>query len=199
MGMKIFLAILLVLSVVIIFAGWRTSRFGYESAEYQVLERSGAFEIRRYSDLTLASTTMDRDDPMEGGTFMRLFKYIAKGNESGEKIAMTTPVFMTAEDGAEMSFVLPRQVAGQGAPAPLSDRVSIEQRRLGVVATYRYSGSWSQGEKARAEQALSGWLEQRNLSPRGKFFSAGYDPPFTPPFLRRNEVLVEVDWPGSET
>lgn len=199
MGMKIFLAILPLLLVVLIIAGWRTSRFAYESAAYEVLEKSGAFEIRRYSDLTLASTAMENEDPMEGGTFMRLFKYIAKGNEDGEKIAMTTPVFMTGEDDAEMSFVLPRQVAGQGAPVPLSREVSIEKRQFGVVAAYRYSGRWNEQEKNRARKILNGWLEEKRIAPRGDFFSAGYDPPFTPPFLRRNEALVEVDWPGGET
>lgn len=197
--MKIFLAILLVLSVLIVFAGWRSSRFGYESAAYEVLEKSGAFEIRKYSNLTLASTSMDNGDPMEGGTFMRLFKYIAKGNESGEKIAMTTPVFMTSDNGEEMSFVLPREVARQGAPDPLSNEVSIDQRQFGVVASYRYSGKWNQEEQTRARETLTGWLEEREIATRGDFFSAGYDPPFTPPFLRRNEALVKVVWRENDT
>lgn len=55
---------------------WKSSRFGYESPEYSVVEKDGAFEIRDYPAMTLVSTGMDSPNPGEGGSFMRLFRYI---------------------------------------------------------------------------------------------------------------------------
>ncbi len=191
--MKILITSVLVVLLIISIVAWRTSRFAYESAPYTVIEADGKFEIREYPSITIVSTRMKNADPMEGGTFMTLFDYIAKGNEAEEKIAMTTPVFMTTGQDAEMSFVVPQEVAEAGAPAPKNESVDVKQLQMGKVAAYRYSGSWSQEAKDAAAEKLQTWVKEKGLSPAGDLMTAGYDPPFTPPFLRRNEVLVPVE------
>ena len=181
-----------VLLLGIAFVAWKASRFAYESPEYSVVEKDGAFEIRDYPAMTLVSTGMDKQDPGEGGSFMRLFRYISKGNEEEARIAMTTPVFITGGEGGEMSFVVPKKVAVSGAPAPKSDLVEIQSMSGGRIAAYRYSGSWSEAKRKEAREQLAAWIDSRNLETKGDYFSAGYDPPFTPKALRRNEVLVRL-------
>lgn len=171
------------------FAAWKFSRFGYESAPYEVLEKDVSFEIREYPELTLVSTPAAGSEPGEGGSFMRLFRYISKGNENQEKIAMTTPVFMTE---AEMSFVVPRAVADSGAPQPSSGQVELKSMAGGKVAAFRYNGSWKREKRRLGREKLAAWIEERELEPLGDYFSAGYDPPFTPGLFRRNEILVRL-------
>ena len=83
-------------------AACATSRAGYETARYKVIRTEGAFELREYPELKIATTLRDADN----ARFMRLFRYIDGGNAAKEKIAMTTPVFMA--DG-KMAFVLPEK------------------------------------------------------------------------------------------
>ncbi len=191
--MKItFILIGVVVLAGLILAAWKTSRFAYESPAYTVLEKDGAFEIREYPAMTVAASPMDNPDPMQGETFMRLFRYISKGNEAEQKIAMTTPVFMTGGEDGEMAFVVPREVAAEGAPQPKSDKVSVREMEGGKVAVYRYRGGWSEEESRAARKTLADWVKARGLTTRGDYFGAGYDPPFTPPAMRRNEVLVRI-------
>jgi effector-binding domain-containing protein len=178
--------ILIILSVV----GWKTSRFGYESASYTVVEKDGAFEIRDYPDLTLVSTT--GSGPEGDDAFMRLFRYIAKNNEEEQKIAMTTPVFMTSGENAKMSFVVPEDVAASGAPEPKSSDVELATESMGKVAVYRYSGKWKERLRKQAREKLAEWIKDKGLTTSGEYFNAGYDPPFTPGFLKRNEALVRL-------
>ena len=120
-----------------------TARSAYESAEYSVLHRDGAFEVREYPDLMLATTSMSLSAQGEDGSFGRLFRYISGENVREQKVAMTTPVFMEgSEDGRQgrMGFVMPKAVAKQCVPAPRSDRVAIEERRGGRFAVIRFSG-----------------------------------------------------------
>ena len=191
--MKILIITVVVLAVSAVIA-WKFSRFAYETAPYTVIEKDGHFEIREYSSLTLASTNAgggDKDD--DDGAFMRLFRYIAKENEEETKIAMTTPVFMTSGEKGKMSFVVPDQVARDGAPVPKSSQVTIHSTAMGKVAAYRYSGKWHSSRRDEAQAKLEAWLEQKLLTPKGEYFSAGYDPPFTPGFLKRNEALVRLE------
>ena len=96
-----------------------TTRVGYESAEYKVIESDGSFEIREYPDLMLVATDSKMDSQGRDGSFMRLFRYISGANEAEQKIAMTTPVFMEGEIGksdVSMGFVMPKEVAAEGRP-----------------------------------------------------------------------------------
>ena len=115
-----------------VYFGWKvTARGAYESAEYKVVESDGAFEIREYPELTLVTTSTKFETQGNDGSFMRLFRYISGSNDAEQKVAMTTPVFMQrdAEDIAgKMSFVLPKEVAEQGAPKPAGDVATGELR-----------------------------------------------------------------------
>ncbi|MEO0445461.1 MAG: heme-binding protein [Verrucomicrobiota bacterium] len=192
--MKVLLLVFLVLLVGgAALASYRYGRWSYESPDYTVERKDGRFELRSYPDLVVVSTSMDEASPMEGGTFMRLFRYIAKGNEAEEKIAMTTPVLRDADPssngGERMSFILPRSVAQKGPPAPASENVHIGEVIGGRFASYRYQGTLSASSEEEAKSKLQKWVRSQSLDTVGTMIIANYDPPFTPPFLRRNEVL----------
>lgn len=172
-----------------------TARAGYESAPYQVIETDGKIEIREYPDLVLASTDSKFEARGNDGSFMRLFRYISGDNESEQKIAMTTPVFMEPggpDSKGQMGFVMPQNVAKSGAPAPKAEEVSIRKRVGGRFAVIRFSGVMD-GAAADAQEAkLREWLKGRNLQAEKTSERAGYDPPFTPGPFRRNEVLIRL-------
>ena len=165
-------------------AACATSRAGYETAPNTVIRTDGDFEIREYPELKIATTARDKDN----SSFMRLFRYIDGGNVAKEKIAMTTPVFMVE---GKMAFVVPEKHKA-ATPAPASAEVIVDTLKARRVAVCRYSGSRSQEAEAQALAKLKAWMQQNKLTESGEPFSAYYDPPWTPGFMRRNEVLVPV-------
>lgn len=172
-----------------------TARAGYESAPYKVIETDGKIEIREYPDLVLASTDAKFEARGNDGSFMRLFRYISGNNESREKIAMTTPVFMEpgdADSGGQMGFVLPQDVAKAGAPAPKAADVAIRKRAGGRFAVIRFSGVMDAATADAQEKILREWLKGKTLQAEESAERAGYDPPFTPGPFRRNEVLIRL-------
>lgn len=177
-------------------AAWvTTSRAGYESAEYRVIEKDGKIEIREYPDLMLASTQSKLDSQGRDGSFMRLFRYISGDNQEKQKIAMTTPVFMEGKTGGanvSMGFVMPKEIAVEGVPEPKSDGVQIRKRDGGRFAVIRFSGRLNSTTTQKQEAKLREWMKAKGLEGVSVAESAGYDPPFTPGPLRRNEVLIRI-------
>ena len=127
---------------------------------------------------------------------MRLFGYISGQNESKQKIAMTTPVFMDASSEkheGQMAFVLPKKVAADSVPDPANEEVAISKRAAGKYAVVRFSGRMDRESIEDAEKRLREWLDEKGLAAAKDFEFAGYDPPWTPGPLRRNEVLIRLD------
>ena len=104
---------------------------------------------------------------------------------------MTAPVVQTEADGCELvvAFVLPASLTAETAPVPSDPRVRIRQEPKGVAAALRYSGRWSESAYRRHLDPL-----QAALIATGSSRYARFDPPFTPWFLRRNEVVQDVVW-----
>lgn len=195
---RLFTISLFTIAGLLAFFGWKvTARGAYESAEYTVVESDGNFEIREYPDLMLASTSMRAESQGNDGSFMRLFRYISGANSQNQKIAMTTPVFMestaseTPRQGT-MGFVIPKKVAAQQVPKPNDDDVEIQKRNGGRFAVIRFAGRMNSASLEQAEKQLRAWIERRGLTVVGAAESAGYDPPWTPGPLRRNEVLLRL-------
>ncbi|QDV69284.1 SOUL heme-binding protein [Rosistilla carotiformis] len=168
-------------------------RADYETAAYDVVEKEGEFEIRDYPELVLASTAMGASGG--NGSFMRLFGYISGSNQAKQKVSMTTPVFMqpsVEQDAGMMSFVVPKQVAEDGTPAPSRQDVNITKRPAGRFAVIRFAGRMNDTMREEAEQKLRGWIEAKGLKAGDSMEYASYDPPFTPAPLRRNEVFLRL-------
>ncbi len=189
--------------------------FGIRSEEqpvYEVLRADGNKEIRQYKSYLVATTRSEGDYKHASNRgFRRLFDYISGNNSGREKIAMTAPVLqeqaaagekiamtapvLQAQDaqGWTMSFVLPANYTMQTVPRPLHDRVTLHEVPATHVAVLRYSWGTSAAKITRLGHALLAWLATHNRyavmsEPR----SARYDPPWTLPFFRRNEIHVDV-------
>lgn len=195
------------------FAGLLTiaacSVFGSEAApepDYTVVLRDDPFEVRDYGGLVVAKT------PMADGSraaFGRLFDYISGENSgareiemtapvlnteraAGTRIAMTAPVLQSGEGARDMVFILPARFTPETAPLPSDPDVTLASIAPRRVAVIRYSGSLD-GNAPAEEARLREWMDARGLEPAGPAEVAGYNPPWTLPSHRRNEVLIPVE------
>lgn len=189
---------------------WTTAAMAYEEPSHDVVKNFEGFELRRYAPMLVVETDMPggRDD---GGNaaFRRLFDYIAGRNRSQQKIEMTVPVVMGpasqkiemtvpvltkpgADDAPVMQFVLPARFTLETAPQPLEATLRLRMLPEQWTAVRRYSGRTTEANFREAADALLSALPAAGLTPIGPPQMAVYDGPFTPWFLRRNEVLVPV-------
>ncbi len=173
---------------VLVSAGCAAVRGGYASAPCQVVRAEGDFQVRDYPALTLVATPMQDDNH----SFMRLFHYIDRQNSAQQKIAMTTPVFMTKGTNASMAFVLPASLPLTQAPQPADGNVRLQEQPAGRFAVLRFSGGMSREHETNALAQLQVWLVKQSLTPVGEPIYGYFDPPWTPPFLRRNEVMLRL-------
>ena len=183
-----------------------------EQPDFTVLYTNGDIEYRQYEDYLVAETLVQTADGFKAAGnegFRRLFSYISGANSSREEIAMTAPVereprgesiAMTAPvqqdpsaEGWRVAFMLPSQYTLETAPIPSDDRVQIRRVPGRLMAALRYSGRWTEKNFSKKAEALRAAVDADSVTPIGEFQSAAYDPPFMPPFMRRNEVMVEVD------
>lgn len=172
---------------------YMVSRTGFESADYMVISKDGDFEIREYKPMLLVSTTMKGAELGNNSAFQRLFGYISGSNEDSQKIAMTAPVFSSNDEKTyTMSFLVPKDVAEKGAPAPTDENVKIETMEGGQFAAYRYSGYSTPEKIAEGKQKLTDWIAKQELKTTGEMLSAGYDAPYVPADQRRNEVMIRL-------
>jgi len=181
-----------------------------EEAPYTVQIRDGNIEIRAYSDVIVAQTVVEAD--YEQGSsiaFKRLAGYIFGNNKKQQSISMTAPVVqeldsekiaMTAPVVQEksgqtwvMSFVMPAQYSLATLPEPLDPGVEIKPIKGKKVATLRYSGFLTEDKINANAKQLQTWLAENNYQSLSPPRSAGYDPPWTIPFLRRNEVHIDIE------
>ena len=166
-------------------------------APYKVTASDGAFELRQYEQLVLVSTRMPDGMDSASGPFRKLFDYISGKNNKKEKIAMTAPVFLNqaGQTTKTMSFVLPKDFVLLKAPLPIDPAVNLTELSNYSVAVITFSGFLNQDTISSKKVMLEKWAEIRGLKVIGEAIAAGYNPPFTLPFLRRNEIFIPVEMP----
>jgi hypothetical protein len=188
---------LIVLLLVVLVAGalfWfaTNSRASTETPEYRVVKKFGALEIRDYPDMKIARTAMDGGGM--NGSFGRLFRFITGANDGQKKIAMTTPVLIAGSGSARtMGFIVPAATAQNGVPAPTGGAVKIEKLAATRYAALRFSGGRNDANEKQAAENLRALLTKQNIRPAGEAMFAYYDPPWTPLFMRRNEVMMRIE------
>lgn len=180
-----------------------------EEAKYSVIRADNGFELREYEPHILAETTVDGAFEDAGSeAFDRLFKYISGNNRQQQKVAMTSPVgqepasekiAMTSPVGQQqrdgkwvVSFMMPASFTLETTPEPKDPTVSIRQVPARLMAAVRYSGFWSEENYRNHLAELQDWMTNNRLTQSGEPVWARYNPPFTPWFMRRNEILVPV-------
>lgn len=184
-------------------------RHGTEEPPYTRVRKVDGVEIRRYGPRIAAQTAVATDEEAarnEG--FRRLARYIFGSNSAKDKIAMTAPVSaqqsekiaMTAPvatqrgsaDDWVIRFFMPAEYTMDTLPAPKDDRVHLVEVPGETVAVLRYNGSYGPYAVAAKTKQLLETLHRNNIEPTGDPLSWFYDPPWTVPFRRRNEVVVTV-------
>lgn len=184
-----------------------------EEAGYQVIETQGDIELRDYAAYVAVETTVEADFEDTGNrAFRKLFGYISGENRARQNIDMTAPVIaseananpgesidMTApviaeqdQGGWRYAFVLPAGYSIDNAPMPLREDVRLAEFEPRRVAVLTFSGSWNQSRFNQNLERLRGWLERNQLEAASLPRFAGYDPPWTLPFLRRNEIMIDL-------
>ena len=144
--------------------------------------------------MIIVEATIDDDFENAGNkAFRRLFAYITGNNMAYSEIAMTAPVLQEySKGGWRYAFVLPADLTLETAPKPLDDDVKLAEVAGKKVAVIQFSGLWSEESMQDETSGLNGWISANNLTSPSVPRWAGYNPPWTIPFLRRNEVMIDV-------
>jgi hypothetical protein len=168
-----------------------------ETPSYEVLKRIDEVEIRLYPKLILATVAGDG----VRAPFRILFEYISGDNSGGSKISMTAPVItperidMTApviSGGGSMSFVVPSKYTVETVPVPNDSRVRIHELPERRVAVIRFRGWARERSVERQKATLVSVLQKDGVETVGEPFLMRYNSPWTPGFLRRNEIGIEI-------
>lgn len=176
-------------------ARWQLQRVVSEEPAYEVEQRIGHLEIRRYAPYVIAETTIQADGidtALETG-FHRLFEYIRGRNHDAEKLAMTSPVCSSHLNGGyAVSFVMPMCRTLRTLPRPDDSRVELIDMPARRVAVLAYRGRYNAEAVELHEHELADLVAEAKLTSTGKPTFAGFDPPTTLPFLRRNEIWIDL-------
>ncbi len=157
-----------------------------ERPPYEVIQRlSSRVEIRQYEAQTWIATDYKTDE----SSFRVLASYIFGGNREGQKVAMTAPV-ITDE---RMVFILPEGITAGNAPAPDGQPIEFTEMPPRKLATLQFSWSTPPDRVERKTKELLSLLEDNGVRTKGRPFLMRYNDPWTPPFMRRNEVAIEVE------
>lgn len=188
-----------------------------EEPTFRLVDSDDAFELREYAPYLVAETRVEASFTDAGNVaFQRLFRYISGENttqqkiamtapvtqssaaKSGEKIAMTAPVAQQADgDAYRVAFVVPAKYTLDTVPQPRDPTVQVRAVPAQLIASWRYSGRWTESNYLEHETLLRAAIAARDLTVTGAPTLARYNPPFMPSFLRRNEILIPVARPSS--
>lgn len=176
---------------------------------HKVVTRNKGYEVREYAGYLVAETTVSgpwKEALNEG--FRRLYSYISGDNEGQAKVSMTAPVLSRPPEKIEMtapvlqetgagdeqivSFIAPASYTLETIPVPKDPRIRIREVPSFHAAVLRYGG-WTDPEKIkRKTEELRSLLARDGLTPVPPFLSAQYNPPWTIPPFRRNEIIVKI-------
>lgn len=183
-----------------------------EQPSYASVLRDGDYEIRDYPALVVAEVKRggEREQGLREG-FGPLARYIFARERGGQQIAMTAPVeqqVLTPDEKIAMTapvtqsrsgdgqwvvrFIMPSEFKLEDLPAPASDAITLREQPARRLVAVRFSGRTDDTLIADQERRLRDWMAARDLTPVGPATYAYYNDPFTPGFLRRNEVLLPI-------
>ena len=187
---------------------WSAMASDVETPNYKVSVKSGDIEIREYSPTIVAEATVegDRDEAIQRG-FRIIADYIFGNNLSSAKVAMTAPVTQQASEKIAMTapvtqqakgkswnvrFVMPSKYTMESLPKPVNPQVVLIEVPTTRFAAIRFSGFAGQETLEEQEKQLRAFMTERGLSAAATPQYAFYNAPWTLPFMRRNEILIEI-------
>ena len=186
----------------------------FDEPKYKILEESDDIEVREYQSYLVAETVVESSFEDAGNEGHRILAaYISGNNIKEESIEMTTPVSQepveaegeeiemavpvsqeqVAAGSYRIAFVMPDRFTLETLPAPQDKRIKLKEIPAKKVVVIKYSGTWSSENYAEHESQLLEFIKQKSYTIKGKAIWARYDPPFMPWFMRRNEIMIEVE------
>ena len=187
-----------------------------EEPQFSIIEKSEPFELRSYAPQLIAEVKVEGDlDTASSQGFRLIAAFIFGQNQVSEKISMTAPVAietaqstkiaMTVPVGIEaskdpakgvsqwvFSFVMPSEYTMATLPKPLNPLVSIRELPAQRRAAITFSGFYNEAKVLEKTNALEAWIKSKQWQSIGNPQFARYNPPWSIPFMRRNEILITV-------
>jgi hypothetical protein len=183
-----------------------------EEPAFQVISRDAKIEIRQYTPFIVAQTYVDGDmDDAGNQGFRRIADFIfgnnqTPGSDTSNKIAMTAPVTMEPRDANatmksankwRVHFVMPKQYTMANIPKPKNNAVELAEVSEKYYAVLTYSGFNTLNRVQEKTTELMEWLKEKSITPKGTPQLSRYDPPWTLPMWRRNEIMIEISAPAT--
>ena len=205
--------LLAILAVVLLGAAlWGPIVSNVEHPKYALIARSGNIEIRDYAPMIAAETevTGERRDAISKG-FRLIADYIFGNNAAAQKVSMTAPVTQQGTEQIAMTapvtqrgegkrwhvrFIMPSKYTMETLPKPNNPSVQLKEIPERRFAAIRFSGMGGKESLEYYTKELDDFLSAKDLRPLSPPIYAFYNPPWTLPFLRRNEVMIEVSKPA---
>ena len=205
--------LLAIVAVVLLGAAlWGPIVSNVEHPKYTLIERSGNIEIRDYAPMIVAETevTGERREAISKG-FRIIADYIFGNNTAAQKVPMTAPVAQQASETIAMTapvtqaggdntwrvrFIMPSKYTMETLPKPNNPAIELKEIPEKRFAVIRFSGMAGEESLKRYNKELDDFLSAKRLTPLSPPTYAFYNPPWTLPFLRRNEVMVELSKPA---
>lgn len=184
-----------------------------EEPKFSIIEKSESFELRNYAPQLIAEVKVEGDlDAASNQGFRLIAAFIFGQNQVSEKISMTAPVgieatqstkiAMTVPVGIEaskgssnewiFSFVMPAEYTLATLPKPMNPLVSIRELPAQKRAAITFSGFYNEDKVNEKTKALEEWIKSKQWQAIGAPQFARYNPPWSLPFMRRNEILITV-------
>lgn len=184
---------------------------GIEKPKFEVVAKKDGYEIRQYPAMVLAQATVSGGykKSLNGG-FSKVAGFIFGDNTTGGSVAMTAPVLATREKSSQkiamtapvlsekdgesytISFVMPGEYTMDSLPRPNNPEVKLTEVPPRKYAVLKFRGYAPESKAERKTQRLLDALRRDGVAPVGEPVVAQYEPPWTPPFMRHNEILVEI-------
>lgn len=202
--------LIVVLVVVLLWSLWGYFSSSVEQAQYTVIKKADGYEIREYAAHIEAQTTVEGSysEALNKG-FTIIATYIFGGNtkkesiamtapvreqkQSSEKIAMTAPVVASTQEGSRViAFVIPKSYSLATLPTPNDPRVRLVEVPEKKMAVLRFSWFRNSDRIQKMEERLLANLAKDKIVTVGNPSYAGYNAPWTPPWMARNEVMIEI-------
>jgi len=196
-------------ALAVIFLGSPTA-MAIEEPSFRLVKKEKDFEIRDYAPVIVAEVTLSGDAiRARNAGFRPLAEYIFAEDRKGEKIAMTAPVTQVPREKIAMTapvtqapsqgetwtigFTMPAKYTMDTLPAPANPNVRLTEQPIKRMAVIRFSGTAGPEQMEKKREELMARLAKEGLNAISQPTFAFYDAPWTPPFMRRNEVMVEVE------
>lgn len=197
---------IIVTIIAILFAiyiiGYTISMHNTQTAPYKTLSRKGPLSVRHYDELLIASTDAVGDrQAASTHAFRRLAGFIFGKNSTPThhvptKIAMTTPVFQQqGPQSWRMDFVMPANFTRATLPVPLEKNVQIRTIPATTYLVRRFRGRLETANLMVEKEKLLNFVKKHHVTTTGNPIFAFYNPPWTLPFMRRNEVMIAIKAP----